>query len=442
MVSCRKTEDVNEDTFDERLSGGQQTVFDETSGAFGHGFPMMYGNNAWAHGMGDAAFNASFVTAPALVNGGLGPLYNAVSCVRCHVNDGKGKPPLDGAEIESLLIRLSMPGTDAHGMPLSVPNFGNQLQNRAIQGHLSEAKVNIIYNFINGSYNDGVSYSLANPSYNITSTYYSLPGNYLFSPRIAQSLHGLGLLEAVSEHTILEYADPSDVNTDGISGRPNYVYDVIKKANVLGRFGWKCNQPNLKQQTAAAYNGDMGVTNSLFPEENSFGQIQNDNINDDHEISDSILDLVTFYVRSLGVPARRNTTNESVLKGKKLFKAVGCESCHRETIRTGTNMAFKEVSNQVLHPYTDMLLHDMGDALSDNRPDGLANGKEWRTAPLWGLGLQKRVNGHTFLLHDGRARNIEESILWHGGEGENSKNKFKSLNQQERQQLLDFLNDL
>lgn len=442
VFSCSKIEEYDIDQTDERLSGGIQTVFDESSGAFGNAFPVMYGNNSMAHNLGDKDFNATFVTAPALVHSGLGPIFNAVSCVRCHVNDGKGKPPLPGQEIESLLMRISLIGEDIYGNPNSVPEYGGQIQNFSIFNTIAEASVKVNYTDKIETFPDGSSFSLRVPVYTISNHYRPFSAGVLTSPRIAQSLHGLGLLEAVSEYVVLEKEDIMDSDQDGISGKANYVWDVKSKMKKLGRFGWKANQPSLRQQTAAAYNGDMGITTSLFSTESAHGQLQEDRSTDDPEISDSTLDLVTFYVSSLAVPARRNTTHPDVIAGKKIFKQLNCNGCHRESMRTRTDMTFKEVSNQVIRPYTDMLLHDMGDALADHRPDGKADGNEWRTAPLWGLGLQQKVNGHTFLLHDGRARGIVEAILWHGGEAQSSRDAYKKLPKADRDQLLKFLESL
>lgn len=442
IFSCSKIDEYNIDETDERLSGGIQTVFDESSGSFSHAFPQMFGNNLNAHELGDIGFNATFVTAPALVHSGLGPIYNAVSCVRCHANDGKGKPPLPGGEIESLLMRISLQGEDAYGNPTPVPNFGNQIQNFSTFNSMAEASVKVNYSEKSGQMADGTPYSLRVPNYIISNHYTTWTGDILTSPRIAQSLHGLGLLEAVSEQTILEKEDLLDADQDGISGKANYVWDFKSNMKKIGRFGWKANQPTLKQQTAAAFNGDMGITTSYFSKENSFGQSQYDKLVDDPEITDSILNLVTFYVGSLAVPARRSTTDIDVIEGKKIFQNLKCNSCHRDAMRTKTDMAFKEVSNQLIRPYTDLLLHDMGEDLADHRPDGKADGKEWRTAPLWGLGLQQKVNGHTFLLHDGRARSIVEAILWHGGEAEKSNLSFQKLSKIERSKLLKFLESL
>ncbi|MGH2648961.1 MAG: di-heme oxidoredictase family protein, partial [Ginsengibacter sp.] len=210
----------------------------------------------------------------------------------------------------------------------------------------------------------------------------------------------------------------------------------------LGRFGLKANTPTIKVQVASAYQQDMGVTNSLFPQESCYGQPQYDGRDDDPELPDSILNAVAFYVRTLAVPARRNVTDTIVKQGEKIFAQINCSGCHKPTIYTGVDVTLPVLSNQRIHPYTDLLLHDMGDGLADNKPDFLATGKEWRTPPLWGVGLLQRTNGTAFYLHDGRARTFEEAILWHGGEAEQSKHKFTQLSASARNALIQFLKSL
>jgi CxxC motif-containing protein (DUF1111 family) len=253
---------------------------------------------------------------------------------------------------------------------------------------------------------------------------------------------GLGLLEAIPEATILALADEGDQDGDGISGKANYVWDVQKNGLSLGRFGWKANQPTLIQQVASAYHDDMGITTSLLPRENSDGQSQYDGRGDDPELSDEILDVVTFYVQTLAVPARRDLDDPLVQRGEQLFDNARCSACHIPTLQTGTLSDVPEVSNQTIQPFTDLLLHDMGPGLADNRPDFLATGSEWRTPPLWGIGLVKVVNGHTNFLHDGRARGLLEAILWHGGEAEQSREAVQEMSTNDRDALIAFLESL
>ena len=432
---------VDEAYYDERLSGGSTTVFDETSKAFGHEFEGLSSRDAEFHEQGDAAFDQTFVAAPALINSGLGPVFNNVSCISCHHNDGKGTPTA-GFVNSSLLFRLSVPGVDAFGGPLAIPNFGGQLQDVSIFGKQAEANVSINYTDIPYTYSSGETVILRKPTYTVTNSYLPLPANYLISPRLAPPVFGLGLLQNIPEQTIISFADENDTNNDGISGKPNYVYNAYTHKTELGRFGLKASAPTLQIQVAGAYNQDMGITNYVFPKESSFGQSQSDGLNDEPELADSSLDAATFYVKTLAVPARRNVTNIDVIQGKQLFVQMNCSGCHKPNVLTGTDLNLAAVNNQRIQPFTDLLLHDMGNDLADGRPDYLANGNEWRTAPLWGVGLFAKTNGTPFYLHDGRARTLEEAILWHGGEAQKSKDKFTQLSKAERNKLIKFLQSL
>ena len=219
------------------------------------------------------------------------------------------------------------------------------------------------------------------------------------------------------------------------------VWDVVEQQKTIGRFGWKAGNPTLLQQTAGAYNQDMGVTNPLFPVDNCVGQIQCDSLADDPEIDMQALRTATFYSQSLGVPARRNADDPKVRNGKIIFSALNCNACHQPAFTTGQH-EFAFLTNQPIHPYTDLLLHDMGEGLADGRSEFDADGHEWRTPPLWGIGLTYTVGGHTRFLHDGRARNLEEAILWHGGESLDSRDAFMRLSKQEREDLIAFLESL
>ncbi|MBS1538260.1 MAG: c-type cytochrome [Bacteroidetes bacterium] len=440
-MSCTdNTAPANPDEND-ALSGGATTIFDATSKAFANPAPNLSAQSFELHQEGDVAFEAKFVTAPATINSGLGPIYNNIACVSCHASDGRGTPPNEGEELTSMLFRLSIPGFAPDGGPNPAPGFGGQLQPRAVIGSVSEGNVRITYKEIQGAFPDGEKYSLRQPTYTIINPYTALPAGLMISPRVAPPVFGLGLLEAVPESSILAIADESDANKDGISGRPNYVFDVTNKRTALGRFGLKCNMPNLRQQNAGAYNGDMGITSSVFPDENSVGQVQ---AIPAHavEVDDKTLDAVVHYTRTLAVPSRRNTNDETVKRGKQLFMQANCLGCHTPTLKTGTVADIPEISNQTIHPYTDLLLHDMGDELSDGRPDYLATANEWRTSPLWGIGLTELVNGHSNFLHDGRARNFIEAILWHGGEASTSREYFKKLPQSDRKAIIAFLRSL
>ena len=427
------------------LSGGDTTIFDASSHAFSIPAPNLSAAALEKHLDGDVEFEAVFVTAPAVVNPGLGPIYNNVSCINCHSRDGRGRPPGPNEGLVSLLFRLSLPNSEniTDGTPpIPVPGYGTQLNNRAIYGTSAEGNVKIDYTEQTLTTADGTRVHLRYPNYTITDTYQPLPEDVQVSPRVAPVVFGLGLLEAIPEKTILGYADEADVNGDGISGKPNYVWDVVQKRYALGRFGWKANQPTLLQQVASAYHDDMGITTSLFLIENSAGQPQLTKNSTTPEVSDEILDVVTFYVQTLAVPARRNVDDPQVKHGEQLFAKAQCASCHIPTLRTGVLPDVPSVSNQTIHPYTDLLLHDMGPGLADNRPDFHASGTEWRTPPLWGIGLVRTVNGHTNFLHDGRARNLMEAVLWHGGEADTSREIVEQMSSVERDALIAFLESL
>lgn len=394
------------------------------------------------HRAADAAFGDKFVTAPSTINGGLGPVFNQNACENCHVSNGRSPFPLSNNDLRGLLVRLSVAGNDVHGAPLPAPNFGGQLQTQATFGKQPEA--NLTWQEVQAikNYADGSTVALRRFDFAFQNTYLPFGNNVLTSPRIAPPVIGLGLLEAIRESDILALADVNDANNDGISGKPNRVWDFVKNQTVIGRFGWKASQPNLYQQTAAAYNNDMGITNPLFRTESSAGQSQSDGYADDPEIDMETLKSATFYTQSLAVPMRRNTTDATVKQGKAIFINIKCGSCHNPKFTTGQHPEYAFLSNQTIFPYTDMLLHDMGDGLADNRPDFEASGKEWRTPALWGIGLTQTVGGHTNFLHDGRARNLEEAIMWHGGEAESTKQRFSSLSKSERTAVVKFLESL
>ena len=425
------------------LAGGATTIFSAASQAFELPAPNLAGVRLDKHLAGDVAFGDSFVTAPAPIFSGLGPIFNNNACDSCHPKNGRGRPPREGEKLSSMFLRVSLPGTDPlTGGPLEVPGMGTQLQHRANFGVPPEGDVVTSEAFSDGLFDDGEAFALRRLHFQIENPARPIPATVLTSPRVALPVFGRGLLEAVDEDTILGFADEDDVDGDGISGRPNRVWDLVRQQTVLGRFGWKANNPTLLQQTFTAYNQDMGVTNPFLPQENAFGQIQDDGLADDPEIDLETVDVATFYVQTLAVPARRNLDDPQVQQGEELFHEAQCAGCHIPTMRTGVLAGVPEVSNQIIHPYTDLLLHDMGDGLADGRPDFVATGREWRTPPLWGLGLTRRAQGHTFFLHDGRARNLTEAILWHGGEAEAAREAFRLMPVGERAALLSFLESL
>lgn len=425
------------------LSGGATTIFSVTSTAFSTPAPNLAGERFALHMQGDAAFEAQFVSAGAETNYGLGPVFNNNACVACHPSDGRGRPPYPGENAQSMFLRISMPGSDpVTGGPVPVPGYGTQLFDKAIFGVPVQGNFNTEWSEVQEAFADGRTYTLRKPTYNITNTYRSLPGDVLVSPRVAPPVFGDGLLEAISESTILSFADPNDADGDGISGKANRVWNYGRGRSELGRFGWKAGNPTLLQQSAGAYNGDMGVTSTYFSKESSYGSDLHDGRDDDPEIPDNILEAVVFYVQTLAVPARRNVNHPEVRRGEEIFRQANCSGCHIPTMQTGVLEGVPEVSGQTIHPYTDMLLHDMGEGLADGRPEYLATGREWRTPPLWGIGLTNVVNGHTFFLHDGRARNLMEAIMWHGGEAEASREYVRNLSSEDRSALMRFLESL
>ena len=443
IYSCVEP-DLSSSFINEWLSGGSQTVFNSQGSAFGTPFPKLSATSAEIHAIGDGAFSATFVSAPALVRPGLGPVFNNVSCSSCHISDGRGKPPGPGEALSSMLIRISVPGTDQHGGPNPVPGFGGQLQQRAIFGVQPEAIVDIQYTEQAYTFADGEAYSLRSPTYTLKNPYITLPSDVMLSPRVAPPVHGLGLLEAIDENDIVANADENDIDGDGISGKANYAWNVEAGKMTLGRFGWKAANPSILQQTAGAYSEDMGITNHVFPTESCKGQPQFDpsNYGYEYEVSDSLLYCVAFYIKTLAVPARRKADDTIVLQGKQIFNDAKCSACHTPMFRTKYDASFPEISNQVIFPYSDMLVHDMGQELADNRPDYSASGTEWRTPPLWGIGLTQTVNGHNNFLHDGRARTLLEAVMWHGGEAAASKNYVRNLNKTQRDALIKFLQSL
>lgn len=433
----------------EEFAGGDTTVFENSIRAFSLSARNLSADRQVNFLVGDSFFDQNWVIAPASTNtrDGLGPVFNARSCSGCHSRDGRGHPPVNPAEIPvSLLFRLSIPGEDEHGGPLADPNYGLQFNIQAILGVDPEGAVNIGGEEIPGTFEDGTAYSLKKPSYEFSGLNFGpFDSEIMVSPRVAPQLPGLGLLAAIPESVILSRADPDDADGDGISGRANFVWDLLNGHVALGRFGWKANQATLHQQVAGAFRGDIGITSSLFPDENcadSQPDCQAAPTGGAPEISDSILGDVVFYSHTLAVPARRDWDDVVVLTGKKLFADARCTQCHVPKYQTGDLAGFPELSNQTIFPYTDLLLHDMGPDLADGRPDFEASGTEWRTPPLWGIGLVPTVNGHTNYLHDGRARSLMEAVLWHGGEAEASREAVRRMTQEERDALIKFLESL
>jgi len=303
---------------------------------------------------------------------------------------------------------------------------------------LAEAAVILAdYEFIEGEYVDGESFTLRKPVY----AFQDITPDH-FSVRLAPQLVGLGLLEAVDESILTSLADPCDENGDGISGKLR-VLEGISNPEVLmaGRFGLKAGQPSVLYQIAAALNRDMGVTTSIYPLLDA-ESLEPGEVIGEPELSGDDLELMRRYVSLLGVPARRGLTNEQVIRGEQLFQEASCGSCHKATLTTGSSHPYAELREQTIHPFTDMLLHDMGAGLADSLNQPNAAAQEWRTAPLWGIGLTSGVSGSEAYLHDGRARNLAEAILWHGGEAEAAKESFRQMPGEDREALLAFLKSL
>lgn len=445
IISCNKSQSLTKVVpvlaAQDSTSGGLTTSLDISTNAFGDQFTNITPANLISFNAGNLVFNQNFDSSASHSHNGLGPVFNNISCVSCHNQNGRGAPPVAGELFHTLVFRISIPGTDAHGGPLPVPGFGLQLQDQAIAGSIAEGQMGITYTEQPGQFADGEAFSLRNPHYRVVNPYITLPQNLLISARMAPSIFGLGLLESVPQQQIQTLSQQELANNDGVHGKPNLVWDDLLQKKVLGRYGWKANQTSVIQQTADALNGDIGITSSYFPNESSSGQKQAIPAHAP-EISDADLNSLTKYVETLAPPARRSQANVQVRLGYTLFVQSKCNSCHALTLTTGTLAGIPELSNQTIRPYTDMLLHNMGPGLADQRPDFDAQGADWRTAPLWGIGLNQIVNGNTFFLHDGRARSLTEAILWHDGEAAGSKATFIAMSKLNRTAILTFLNSL
>ena len=398
---------------------------------------------------GNRLFNTNWTTPPGSVKSfdGLGPVFNRVSCSGCHTRDGRGRAPEPGSqEFNSMLVRLSVPGKSDNGGPKPHPAYGDQINNQAILGVPAEAKLHIEWQETKGTYDDGTPYVLHKPLITFTDLAFGPFGKEaMFSPRVANQVIGLGLIEYVYADEILKRADPDDKDGDGISGRANWVPDPETGKLEIGRYGWKANQPTIMAQDTGAAFGDIGLSTSLHPGQNCADPqtaCRAAPNGGEPELSDKFVAKLVFYSKTLAVPARRHADDPQVIAGSKLFASSGCAACHTPTMTTGHAADPISLANQTIHPFTDLLLHDMGPELADGRPDFLATGSEWRTPPLWGIGLIPQVNGHQQLLHDGRAAGVAEAILWHGGEGRAARDRFKALNAAERASLVAYVNSL
>jgi CxxC motif-containing protein (DUF1111 family) len=414
--------------------------------------------------LGNALFRKFWVSSPSSTEAsdGLGPLFNARSCQSCHLKDGRGQPPAGAEPAVSMFLRLSVPPhsdaeraslADRSMLRIPEPTYGGQLQNFAIPGLKPEGQMRIAYAEVSVTLGDGSVVKLRHPTYSASDLNYGpMAQDVILSPRVAPPMIGLGLVEEIPAADILGHADPEDTDGDGISGKASMVRDPESGELVLGRFGWKASAPTIKAQTAEAFSGDIGISTPLVTD--SFGEcsiaqsVCRDAPNGvqprlgEVEAPDPVLDLVTFYSKNLAVPARRDTAKPDVLKGKQLFYAAGCAACHVPKFVTSRDALDPPQRFQLIWPYSDFLVHDMGEGLADGATNGDAGPREWRTAPLWGIGLTHTVNGHTLFLHDGRARNLTEAILWHGGEASRARDHFKDLDKADRDALLAFLESL
>lgn len=367
----------------------------------------------------------------------LGPLFNNDSCAGCHAANGRGLSLIgpdfdidDNGPNSQSLVRCSLadgtPGVP--GGPVPVPVWGTQLQDHAI-GSTPEVHVTLAWDEHAEFYGDGTMVMLRAPRLTITTPDGNpLDPNILTSYRQAPAIIGLGLLEAIDEGTLEALADPDDADGDGISGKINHVWDPVTQTTVPGKFGWKANVPTLLAQVSGAFAGDIGLSNRVVPDPVE---------PDQRDVSDLQLDQTVFFASVIGVPAAA-PRNTAAYRGRTLFHEMGCAGCHIPTLVTGDS-EIAELAHQTIHPYTDLLVHDMGDLLTDSRPDFEASGREWRTPALWGIGLTELVQDGATFLHDGRARTLDEAILWHGGEAMTAREAFRTAPAKDRSALIAFL---
>lgn len=463
----------DDDPLGER-TGGATTVWATGQQAFSFPAANLSDAERTRFVIGNSFFKRNWVEAPASTTArdGLGPHFIARSCGACHALDGRGAPPdwrrgLKHEEPLALLLRLSVPGSDAHGGqgregdrqrgPAPEPTYGDQLNTQAVQGVQREGRVAMRWEPVHGRFADGTRYTLRKPVYAIADLGYGpLAPDVMISPRIAPQVIGVGLLEAIPEAEILRNVAEQAARPDAIKGQVNRVWDPFAGREMIGRFGWKANTASVAHQSAGAFHGDIGITSRHFPDEactaaqadcraapRGGGDGGRGSL---HEIDDETLAQVVFYQAVLAPPARRNPRDAQVLRGQQLFQQAQCAACHRPSYVTAEGpfpaLTSPALKGQRIWPYTDLLLHDMGEALADGRPDFRANGRQWKTPPLWGIGLFKDVNGHQKLLHDGRADGVLEAILWHGGEAEASRQQVLKMNRADRAALVKFVESL
>jgi CxxC motif-containing protein (DUF1111 family) len=460
----RPTRDFTAAEHFEAMQGGAPTSIEEPEHlAFSHFTSNLHPDDEMRFRLGNALFRQLWVASPASTHAadGLGPFYNARSCESCHKDDGRGHTPDGAADATSMFLRLARgPNSEAEKQALERhlalnfpdPVYGRQLQDKAVPGLAAEGRMAITYDTVPFTFPDGTTIDLRKPAYSATDLRYGpLDKATTVSARVTPAMIGLGLIEAIADDDLRANADLDDANHDGISGKLQMVTDLKGRLRI-GRFGWKAENATIRDQTAHAFSGDIGISTPDLPD--PYGDCtaaQKDCLafpNGEQkrlgkgEAPETVTALVAFYSQNLAVPARRQSGFPDILRGKQLFYDSGCIACHRPKYVTSKNWPERPLRFQLIWPYSDFLLHDMGDGLADNQPVGMADGKEWRTPPLWAIGLTKTVSGHEFYLHDGRARTLEEAILWHGGEAATARDNYAKLAERDRRKLIAFLESL
>ncbi len=451
------------EAFERNAGGAATSLATPNANAFSQPSANMSFERQLQFHVGNGIFRKLWVSAPASTKSsdGLGPLHNARSCQSCHIKDGRGRPPRRGERAVSMLLALSVPPrndeerhrlSEGRARAIPEPVYGAQLQNYSVQGVPAEGRIGIAYEESSVALPGGETVLLQHPRYSVLDPGYGpLDPEVMLSPRVAPPMIGMGLIEAIPETDILALADPDDADGDGISGRASLVVSDRTGDWSLGRFGWKAGAATVAEQTARAFSGDIGLSSHLASapwgdctptqtrcREAAHGRDPAEGV----EVPKQMFDLVVFYSRHLAVPARRDVSGAAVLEGKRLFHAAGCTGCHRPKFVTARDADQPEHAFQLIWPYSDFLLHDMGDGLADRRPEGSASGREWRTPPLWGVGLTEQVSSHSRFLHDGRARGLLEAVLWHGGEAEAAREAVVRMSNEEREALLAFMRSL
>ncbi|SMH47373.1 di-heme oxidoredictase family protein [Maritimibacter sp. HL-12] len=447
----------------ETNSGGAGSVAATGAGAFSHANAALPNARGLDFELGRALFEKLWVSAPASTKAsdGLGPLYNARACSACHVNDGRGRPP-SGPDDKPLALTLHLAVPTApmtamagiEGWQATAPDrhYGAQLQTFATGGLTAEARLRVSWQVHEVTLADGEIVSLRKPAVAVEDLAHGpLAADTMTSPRIAPPMIGLGLLEAIPAADILAKEDPDDADGDGISGRANIVWSPEHGRPMLGRFGLKAGSATVAHQSAKAFANDIGISSPAFPapwgdctdaQADCRAAPHGDGDTRGDEIDAEALAITVLYAANLAVPTRRAVDDREVLRGKALFHGAGCAYCHTPKHVTHRVEGAPHKSFQLIWPYTDLLLHDMGPGLADGFVEGRATGREWRTPPLWGIGLTAAVTGETSFLHDGRARSLLEAILWHGGEAEAARDAVAAMEKADRNALIRFLESL